>query len=286
MSKLPDKNFVLLGDFNFNLFEKSSSQFENILYSSNFVPVISLATHEKPGCSPSLIDNILTNSTDNIISAGLLGSGVSHHLPIFCILDCNLPENTERTTKEPKYDYCESNMNKFLDDMRSNFDCSLQYDEKNFETFVSKVKTLIDDNFLVEAASFRKSKRNLLANPWITPGIIASVNKKESLYKQWKTTIDKSNPIGYTDLYLIFSNFRRELKHIIKCAKKLHYCRKFAKVSGTMKQTWALINELRGKAKTSIKASFKIDGELIKDKRVISNGFNMFFSSIAGKLNT
>jgi len=59
-----------------------------------------------------------------------------------------------------------------------------------------------------------------------------------------------------------------------------------AKVSGTMKQTWALINELRGKAKTSIKASFKIDGELIKDKRVISNGFNMFFSSIAGKLNT
>ena len=52
-----------------------------------------------------------------------------------------------------------------------------------------------------------------------------------------------------------------------------------------MKKTWALINELRGKAKTGIKASFKIDGELVKDKRVISNGFNMFFSSIACKLN-
>ena len=285
LSKLPDKNVILLGDFNFNLFDRSSNQFENILYSSNFIPVISLATHEKPGCSPSLIDNILTNSTENIISAGLLGSRVSHHLPIFCILDCNSPEDSEPATKKPKYDYCESNMNKFLDDVRSNFDCSLQYDEKSFETFVSRVKILIDENFLVEAESFNRSKRNMLANPWITPGVIASVNKKEFLYKQWKNSVDKDNPLGNTDLYLIYSNFRRELKHIIRCAKKLYYCRKFAKVSGNIKQTWALINELRGKAKTSIKASFKIDGELVKDKRVISNGFNMFFSSIACKLN-
>ena len=52
-----------------------------------------------------------------------------------------------------------------------------------------------------------------------------------------------------------------------------------------MKKTWALINELRGKAKTNIKASFIIDGDLIKDKRKISNGFNEFFSSVARKLN-
>ena len=52
-----------------------------------------------------------------------------------------------------------------------------------------------------------------------------------------------------------------------------------------MKKTWELINELRGKAKTDIKASFIIDGELVKDKREISNGFNLFFSSVAKKLN-
>ena len=150
---------------------------------------------------------------------------------------------------------------------------------------MNKIKVLIDKNFLIESESFKKSKRNMIANPWITPGIIASVNKKEYLYKQWKKTVDKTNILGDTELYLLYSNFRRELKHIIKSAKKLYYCKKFAKVSGNIKQTWALINELRGKAKTGIKASFKIDGELVKDKRVISNGFNMFFSSIAGKLN-
>ena len=91
--------------------------------------------------------------------------------------------------------------------------------------------------------------------------------------------------MGNTDLYLTYSKFRRELKYVIRCAKKLYYSRKFEKVSGNIKQTWALINELRGKSKSGIKASFKIDGELVKNKRVISNGFNMFFSSIASKLN-
>ena len=74
LCNLPDKNVVLLGDFNFNLFDNNSTPFESILYSTNFIPVISLATHEKPGCSSSLIDNILTNSTENMISAGLLES--------------------------------------------------------------------------------------------------------------------------------------------------------------------------------------------------------------------
>ena len=48
-----------------------------------------------------------------------------------------------------------------------------------------------------------------------------------------------------------------------------------------MKKTWDLINELRGKTKNSIKSCFKIDGNLIEDKREIANGFNNFFSSIA-----
>ena len=285
LNQAPDRNVILLGDFNFNLFNKGSASFENILYGNNFIPLISLATHHKPGCVPSLIDNILTNSTDNIVSAGLLDTRVSHHSPIFCILECSMPEEPEPDPCKPKYDYCESNMTKFLEDIQTNFCGQVRYNEENFEIFAKKIQLLIEENFLIESESFKNSKRNMIANPWITPGIIASVQKKENLYKQWKRTIKKSDPLGDSDLYLTYSKFRRQLKYIIRSAKKLYYCRKFSKVSGNMKQTWALINELRGKTKIGIKASFKIDGNLVKDKRVISNGFNMFFSSIAGKLN-
>ncbi len=52
-----------------------------------------------------------------------------------------------------------------------------------------------------------------------------------------------------------------------------------------MKKTWALINELRGKVKRNIKASFVIDGKLVEDRRQISNEFNTFFASIAKTMN-
>ena len=54
---------------------------------------------------------------------------------------------------------------------------------------------------------------------------------------------------------------------------------------GDLKKTWALINELRGHSKQNIKASFIINGNLVVDRREISNEFNNFFASVAKKLN-
>ena len=52
-----------------------------------------------------------------------------------------------------------------------------------------------------------------------------------------------------------------------------------------MKKTWATINELRGKKKTSIKPQFTINNVQIKNRRIIANEFNNYFVSIASKLN-
>ena len=37
-----------------------------------------------------------------------------------------------------------------------------------------------------------------------------------------------------------------------------------------MKKTWGLINELRGKVKKNIKASFFINGQLVEDKFIMN----------------
>ena len=60
---------------------------------------------------------------------------------------------------------------------------------------------------------------------------------------------------------------------------------KFELASGNIKKTWDLINELRGKKKTDIRAYFIVDGNLVTERREIANGFNLFFSSVAKKLN-
>ena len=87
-------------------------------------------------------------------------------------------------------------------------------------------------------------------------------------------------------MYNIFSDYRRCLKHIIKTTKRKYYSLKFSAVQGDMKKTWSLINELRGKSKSCLKAHFKINGELVKDKRTIADGFNKFFTDVAKNLNT
>ena len=85
IQKMPRKRIFILGDFNQNLFKPdshvtkrampyaslvNSHDFESLMYSNNMTPLISLATHFKPDCNLSLIDNILTNCTEYLKVAG------------------------------------------------------------------------------------------------------------------------------------------------------------------------------------------------------------------------
>ena len=161
----------------------------------------------------------------------------------------------------------------------------LEYTEKGFENYVEKIKSSIEENFKIEPSSAKLYKRTILYNPWITPGIINSVTKKHNLYYNLKNSVCDDNKLGDPELYDIYKNYRRDLKGIIKAAKKRFYSKKFESAKGNMKKTWALINELRGKSKAKIKSCFKIDGSLVENKREIANGFNNFFSSIARNMN-
>ena len=74
MLKVLDRNVILLS---------TSSYFENSLFCNDMVPVILIATNENLVAYQCLIDNILINSSDNLIGVGLLESRVSHHFPIY-----------------------------------------------------------------------------------------------------------------------------------------------------------------------------------------------------------
>ena len=237
-----------MGDFNDDLLKPDSQKFESAINGNNMIPLISLAIHFKPGCNPSLIDNILTNSSENIQSAGVFESGVSHHHPIFCFIKDETPKIENSSNRDPKYDYCESNMNKFECDMEHmhQTNANLDYTEANFIAYVNEIKLKIEDIFLIKSESKSTSKRTILCNPWITPGVIANVNKKHFLYAQWRKSVTKVNKLGSLELYNIFKIYRKQLKGIIKHAKRSYYSKKFDNAKGNMKKTWALINELKG----------------------------------------
>ena len=186
----------------------------------------------------------------------------------------------------PKYDYSKENFENFISELDEMLAPDIDYTEESFDKFVFAIKNKIEETFRTESSNFQKSRRNVHTNPWITGGIVASVQKKEIYYKQWKKSTNKEKILGDVVLYTRYKDYRRKLKYIIRTAKRSYYFRRFSKVNGNLKKTWSLINELRGKSKSNIKSSFIIDGNLVKDKREISNGFNMFFSSVAKKLNS
>ena len=67
-------NSIVCGDFNINLLKNDlkRAKFENIFFGNCFTPTISLASHEKPGCDPSCIDNIFVSQIDTILGYGIL----------------------------------------------------------------------------------------------------------------------------------------------------------------------------------------------------------------------
>ena len=289
MKSLPQNNVSVSGDFNIDLLTESreTTEFEQIIYSNNLIPLISLATHAKPGCNDTLIDNILVNSTDNILGAGILESKVSHHCPTFCFSSCNTNNDDNVSKSFPKYDYCETNIDSFVRDIHEEIAVkNFTYNDENFSKFVKIVHEKIESNFKTDNSVGLGSKRNRLMNPWITMGIISSVCTKSYLYKRWKASCTKAEPLGSEDLYLKYKEYRRTLNKTIKLAKRTYYGKKFDLAKGNIKKTWDLINELRGKSKKDIKSSFIIDGRIVTERREIANGFNVFFSSVARKLNT
>ena len=103
-------------------------------------------------------------------------------------------------------------MGAFELDMRELAITGNEYSESNFDIFVNAIKTKIDNNFRTESDPTKTSTRTMLANPWITPGIIASVSKKHYLYVQWRKSVTKGNKLGCPELYDIYKVYRKKLK--------------------------------------------------------------------------
>jgi hypothetical protein len=298
LDSLP-KHSYLAGDFNIDLHSKNSSivqRYEEILLSKGFFPSISLATHEKPGCRASCIDNILTNNIESIVSSGVLTDRITHHLPIFQVFNCNMGSCKTNIKIKQYYDYNKSNVKKFVQTLEQDLENNVI---DNFTTFHDIFRDCIDRTFKLETP--KCSKRTAINNPWITPGLINKITHQHKLYDNWvkvrkaKCKLGEIDSKGGTCLcpncslkrykYNEYHSYRKQVKKDRRSVQSNFYAGKFAEVHGNSKKTWELINQIRGKHKRQIKPLFTIDNEKIINRRVIANEFNKYFVSLASNLN-
>ena len=282
MKNCPTKRVYCMGDYNIDLHEKQNSllsEFEEEITTSGFYPSISLPTHHKVNCRETCIDNILTNDIDTVQLCGTISDRISHHLPIFAVLDINMSQFQD-VKHVQFYDYCNSNIDNFVYDLATS---SNNNTIEDFTSFNKLFHDTLDRNCKLDRP--KTSKRTPLNNPWITPGLCISSARKHELRKEFRKSKCKRLPGGDPVLEKKFKDFQRNLKHTIKLAKSSYYCTQITNKTGDRKKMWELINELRGKSRRQIKPQFIIDNVKINNSRVIANEFNKYFVSIATKMN-
>ena len=290
LSELNGKKTYILGDYNANILNVSSPQqdkFQEVVFSSGFTPTISIPTHQMPHCVRTCIDNIHTNDIDPTTVSGVIKNKISHHHPIFLMRElANSPGTNGPAIPTGKitihYDYSNSNLEKLCEEIEKDID-QLHYHCDTFESFFTIFQDKVDAT--CKLLTPKTTKRNSVTNPWITQGLINSVQKKARLYFEWRKTCTVGNPDGNLEKHAYYIEYKKFLKNAIKMAKLTHYANKFEKYSSNSKKTWEIINELRGKTKACVKDDFVVDGRRVTCRRIIANKFNEYFTSLACNLN-
>ena len=130
------KQVFILGDFNINLLNYNTNtlttNFVNFLFSKQFLPYIVHPTHVTEH-TPTLIDNIFSNTTHNETLSKNILTQITNHFPQFLIV--NHTDISYKTATYFQHDFSKLNAENLLDDFVS---LDLNYLKDNFLDVNSK----------------------------------------------------------------------------------------------------------------------------------------------------
>ena len=188
--KKENKIFIMSGDFNYNLlhYEKNINValFLDTMYSNYFSPQITLSTRVVNNVQPSLIDNIFINNIDYSMISGNLISKISDHMPNSLILKNAVEKNIK--PKVMSRNFTTFNEKEFLNDLeKSNMHENIlknQYGtSEKYSLFYKTLMSIVDKHAPIKTLSRKEIKTS--HKPWITKGILHSINLKNKYYKKF-----------------------------------------------------------------------------------------------------
>ena len=277
----------MCGDFNFNLlnFDKDDqiNSFLNIMIECNLYPCITEPTRITNTNKPSLVDNIFVNSFEEPISGNILEHISYDHLPNFAVLDYEVCgkkiEYKKRDNKKfsPK-DFEEELLNPdFILEMLNADDTSKAYDlyQNRYIQLLNKHAPL---------RKLTKKEKNFKKKPWLTNGLLTSINKKRAMFNKLRK--DKLKNKDTHEIYKKYK-YHRDRINLLKKLSKMNFYRKYFETNyNNSKNVWKSINQLLNKQTRSHKDIFLEENGLITDPKLVANKFNNYFINIADKLSS
>ena len=286
-----NKTVFLMGDFNIDLMkldnDNQTLNFFDTMTSKLFIPHIIHPTRIT-STTKTLIDNIFSNSSNflNGISGNLTLS-ISDHLAQFLII----PEDNDKVPKQAiiyKRDLKNFDRENFILDLLSvDWDKVIESRKndpnESFNRFESSLNPLIDKYLPLKKLS-KKEVKNYF-KPWITSGIRKSIKRREKLYKKFIKAKEGSTKDAYHTQY---KELRNKIVQLCRQSKKNHYQKFFDENANNLKLTWKGIKQIINIKNKDNKQpnAIMIDKVLNTDSKQIANEFNVYFSSIAEKLQS
>ena len=276
-----NKEIILLGDFNIDLLKvndhKDTNIFYNNLIAQHYLPAITKPTRITTS-THSLIDNIFCTNWAKLLSASIIISDISDHLPIVAQFS-----NEKHSCKDLAYnerrELSEKGIEKFAISLEATcWEQVIQYARTGavneaYESFSAIYKEAYHEAFPLRSRT--GPGKGKCKKPWMTPGLLKSCRNKNLLYLKYlkNPNIENKNK---------FTKYRNKFKSLRKIAEKTYYTAEFLKCHNDLKTTWKLIRsalQLENNTTTRISA-IKIDGTRIEDPGIIANKFNEYFINL------
>ena len=115
--------------------------------------------------------------------------------------------------------------------------------DEDYNKVVSTITDIIDK--CIPLRKFNRSRKKDPMSPWITKGLLRSINNKNNLYKIYKNSATEENLNKY-------KSYRNKLHNLIRKMKRQYFERKFQQSKNKMKQTWINIDIFLGELRKKV----------------------------------
>ena len=282
------KLVYLMGDFNLDLLQTENNdkigEYYDILTSHLFVPHITLPTRIT-STSKTLIDNIFSN--DPNFSTGISGNftfSISDHLPQFLLLPDELkgPPKKHNILRRKKNFIKEDLVADVINTDWNSVVSPEKMDSNNsLNSFKDTIYKILDKHMPLKKAS--KKELKLEAKPWITPGILNSIKRRDLLLNKY---IKAPDGVLKNELHKQYKILRNKIVALLRLSKNNHYRAYFRSNSTDIKKTWKGIKSIINLRDVSnnLPTSMLINNVNESDPTKIAEGFNNHYASVAKKL--
>lgn len=232
VSKFRNNKFIVSGDFNVNLLEKSNQTqtFLDQFNSYNLNQTVFQPTRVTKNTS-SLLDNIFVNFDTFEYSKVVVSALSDHHAQVLCIE--KTPKNMKQNPTTTKIFFSTDRLAQFRQ-LILETDWNIIYMQNDADTayniFIDKINQTYRLIFIPKRVQVTKT-----SHQWITKGIKVSCATKRFLYKQKLTG-------RVTDVF--YNNYKNILKKVILKAKQLSNSNYIINSENKTKATWSLIKKI------------------------------------------